>query len=83
MAKESQALYEHDGSGSDVSWQAKAMIAGGVVGALVGVGAAYLYIRNLEESGEAPRLVTKDAMTLGMTLVALVRQVASMGDKTG
>jgi hypothetical protein len=82
MAGDSQALYEHDGSGSDISWQAKAMVVGGVVGALIGVGAAYLYVRNLEESGEPPRLQTKDAMTLGMTLVALVRQVASLGDKT-
>lgn len=66
--------------GFELDWRTKAMIVGGVVGALVGVGAAYLYVRNIEEAGEEPKLATRDAMTIGMSLVTLVRQIANMGN---
>jgi len=65
----------------ELDWKVKALIIGGVVGALAGVGAANLYIRNVEEIGEDPKLGTKDALQLGVSLVSLVRQVASMGNK--
>lgn len=78
MGKEQELeLMDDDG----LSWQAKALLTGGVVGALVGVGAAYLYIRNIQEAGEEPQLGTKDALQLGVSVVALVRQIASMGNK--
>ncbi len=64
-----------------LNWKARALLVGGVVGALVGVGAAYLYIRNIEEAGEDPRLGTRDALQLGVSVVSLVRQIASMGNK--
>jgi hypothetical protein len=70
-------LVEDDG----LSWKAKALLFGGALGALAGVGAAYLYIRNIEEAGEEPQLATKDALTLGVSVIALVRQIASMGNK--
>jgi len=68
-----------EGSGFELDWKTKAMIVGGVVGALVGVGAAYLYVRNLEAAGDEPKLEPRDAMTIGMSLVTLVRQIANMG----
>lgn len=66
---------------SELDWRVKALLIGGVVGALAGVGAAYLYIRNIEEAGEQPQLATRDALQVGVSLVSLVRQVASMGNK--
>ena len=68
-------------SGVELDWKAKTLIVGGVVGALIGVGAAYLYIRNIEEAGEEPQLGTKDALQLGVSVVSLVRQIANMGKK--
>lgn len=65
----------------ELDWKVKALIIGGVVGALAGVGAAYLYIRNIEEAGEEPKMGTKDALQLGVSLVSLVKQVASLGNK--
>lgn len=65
----------------ELDWKTKALIVGGVVGALVGVGAVYLYIRNIEEAGQAPQLETKDALTIGVSLASLVKQIASMGRK--
>ena len=40
--------------GSD-SWKTRTMIAGGVLGTLIGIGAAMLYIRAEEEALEAAR----------------------------
>ena len=78
MSKDDELeLIEDEG----LSWKAKALLVGGVVGAAVGLGAAYLYIRNIEEAGEEPQLGTKDALQLGVSVVALVRQIASMGNK--
>jgi len=64
---------------SEMDWRAKALVIGGLVGALAGLGAAYLYIRNIEETGEKPALATKDAMTIGFSLLSLVKQVANLG----
>ena len=63
----------------DPNWKMKMMIIGGVVGAVVGVGAAYIYVRKLEESGEKPSIATKEAVAVGFSLVSLLRQIANMG----
>ena len=65
----------------ELDWKMKAVLVGGVMGALVGIGAAYLYIRNIEEAGEAPHLATQDAMSIGVSLVSLVKQIANLGNK--
>ncbi len=63
----------------DPNWKMKMMIIGGVVGAVVGVSAAYIYVRKLEESGERPSIATKEAVAVGFSLVSLLRQIANMG----
>ena len=73
------ALQENNGS--ELDWRIKALLIGGAVGALVGAGAAYLYIRNLEEAGETPQLATKDALQIGVSLAGLVKMIANMGNK--
>jgi hypothetical protein len=70
-----------ENEGLELDWKMKAVIVGGVMGALVGIGAAYLYIRNIEEAGEAPHLATTDAMSIGVSLVSLVKQIANLGNK--
>lgn len=65
----------------DLDWKTKALIVGGAVGALVGVGAAYLYVRRIEESGDEPAIATKDAMTIGFSLVSLLKQIANIGGR--
>ena len=64
----------------DVDWRQKAFIIGGVIGALLGVGAAYIYVNAAEESGEAPELRPGSAVTIGLSLLALLRQVAAIGE---
>jgi len=63
----------------DPNWKMKVVIIGGVMGAVVGVCAAYIYVRKLEESGEKPSIATKEAVAVGFSLVSLLRQIANMG----
>jgi hypothetical protein len=61
------------------------MIVGGVVGALLGVGAAYLYLQSAgievdEEGNERlPAVQPGKALTLGLGVMTLLRQIAGMG----
>ncbi len=68
----------------------KLLIAGGIAGALIGVAAAFLYIKANEaqivaaEEGEVDavnKVSPGEAMTVGLSLLGLLRQIASLGQK--
>ena len=67
-----------------LNWKTKMMLLGGIAGALVGVGAAYLYVRSVdaEQGGQAlaPRPVKPTAaVSVGLSVLGLLRQIASLG----
>ncbi len=64
----------------DMDWRGKAFVVGGVLGALLGLGAAYIYINAAEQSGETPEVSPGTAVTIGLSLLALLRQVAVIGE---
>ena len=64
----------------EVDWRTRAFVIGGVVGALLGLGAAYIYINAAEESGETPEVTPGTAVTIGLSLLALLRQVAAIAE---
>jgi hypothetical protein len=64
----------------ELDWRNRALIIGGVVGALLGLGAAYIYINSAEESGETPEVTPGSAVTIGLSLLALLRQVAAIAE---
>jgi hypothetical protein len=64
----------------DIDWRGKAFIVGGVLGALLGLGAAYIYINAAEQSGETPEVSPGTAVTIGLSLLALLRQVAVIAE---
>lgn len=64
----------------DMDWRQRAFIVGGVLGALLGLGAAYIYINSAEESGEAPEVTPGTAVTIGLSLLALLRQVSAIAE---
>jgi hypothetical protein len=64
----------------ELDWRRRAFVIGGVVGALLGLGAAYIYINAAEESGETPELTPGTAVTIGLSLLALLRQVAAIAE---
>ena len=67
-----------------MNWKTKLMLFGVVAGALVGAGAAYMYVRSVEaEQGGtalAPRPIKPAAaVSVGLAVLGLVRQIAGLG----
>ncbi len=59
----------------------KALIIGGAIGALIGLLAAWIYVRDLGEkegTPESPGLAPGDALKLGLTTLGLLRQIAGL-----
>ncbi len=61
-------------------WKRRTMLAGAIIGAITGAGAAYILIRRAEEQGEPFRIGTGDGVRLGMGLLGLLRLVSGIGD---
>ncbi len=66
------------------NWKTQLLLFGVVAGALVGAGAAYLYVRSVEtEQGGvavAPRRVKPAAaVSVGLSVLGLLRQIAGLG----
>ena len=59
----------------------KTLIAGGVLGLLIGLLAARLYWRAAEENqaADAGKISTMDGLRLAVALLAIVRQVTDLG----
>jgi hypothetical protein len=63
----------------DQSWKVRVLIAGGIIGALLGLGAGFLYVRVAEESGGPNRVSTGEAVKLAIAALGVVRQVSQLG----
>jgi hypothetical protein len=59
-------------------WKTKTLIAGVILGALVGLGGAYLLIQNAEREGNTVSIDAGDGVKLGLLLMGTLRQVASL-----
>ena len=62
----------------DKSWRTKILAAGAILGALTGVGAAYLIIRQADEDGV--QFSSKEGVKLGITLLGFLRQITQLGE---
>jgi hypothetical protein len=64
------------------NWQAKVLITGGVLGAVLGVLTSWLLVRTSRETrGGPPAISTGDAIKVGITTIGLVRAIAALGDR--
>jgi hypothetical protein len=66
---------------TDSTWRTKAFAVGGLAGALLGLGAAYIYVSAAEKTGERPELPASEAVGIGLALLAVLRQIATMYEK--
>jgi NhaP-type Na+/H+ or K+/H+ antiporter len=68
---------------SGLNWKTKSYVIGVLLGIVLGLLSAYLYVRSTEENrGTNPgKIKTGDAMKLVLALLALVRQIADLGNK--
>lgn len=64
---------------SDGNWKRNFLLLGGLIGALIGLGGAYLMIREAEEEGVRPQIGASDGLRMGMTVMNLFRQIGKSG----
>lgn len=66
-----------------MNWRTRTYIMGALLGLLLGVLSAYLFVRASEEDlNDAPKKIrTGDMMKMSLAVAALVRQIAEMGGK--
>jgi hypothetical protein len=65
---------------SSENWMTKVLVIGAVSGAVVGLGAAYLFAQNSERKGKAPEITAGDGVRIGLLVLGLLRSVAALGE---
>lgn len=56
------------------------MVMGGVLGALAGLGAAYMLVQRADKEGQELKLSTGEGIRLGMLVLGMLRQVSRLGE---
>jgi len=63
------------------NWKPKVMIIGGLIGALTGLGAAYILIQRAEKQNIQPSLSPGEGVKLGLGVLGLLRLIADIGNE--
>jgi len=65
----------------------KVLVLGGVLGAVLGMSAAWIFLRGAEEEAGAqaapPKLRAGDVVRLGIAILGVLRQIATLGEPQG
>jgi hypothetical protein len=64
----------------DNSWKIQTLVIGGVLGAMVGLGAAYLLAKRAEQKGAQLAITPGKGVQLGVLLAGLLRSILSLGE---
>ncbi len=76
-----EVLVQREGFMDDnQSWKVKTMVIGGVIGAIIGLGAAYMLVKRAEAEGAQPQLTTGEGVKLGLGVLGLLRLLADTAD---
>jgi hypothetical protein len=65
---------------ADSSWKMNTLLIGGVLGALVGVGAAFLLTKRAEQQGSKLSITPGKGVQLGVMLAGLLRSILTLGE---
>jgi hypothetical protein len=63
------------------TWQPKAIALGTLLGALVGLGGAYLLVQRNKSSETTPQVSGGELLRLAILALGLVKSVAELGEK--
>lgn len=66
---------------ADESWKIKTLAFGALIGALTGLGAAFLLTRRAEQKGKPFSITSGQGIKLGMLLTGLLQQIVRLGDE--
>jgi hypothetical protein len=66
----------------ELNWRTKFIVIGGLLGALVGAGTAYLMARTADENQAGPPSIsTSDAVKAAVAVIGTIRGIAALGDR--
>ncbi|HTX89620.1 MAG TPA: hypothetical protein VMC09_00265 [Anaerolineales bacterium] len=77
---EENAIIPLEEEGPDNSWKVRTLVVGGVLGALVGVGAAFLLTKRAEQKGTQLAVTPAKGVQLGVMIAGLLRSILSLGE---
>ena len=58
----------------------KTLVSGVIIGALTGLGAAYLLVQRAERNESDSSLTTGEGIRLGVLVLGMLRSIAQLGD---
>jgi len=64
----------------DNTWKVKTLLFGAALGALTGLGAAYLLTKRAEQTGQQLAITPGKGVKLGVMLAGLLRSILSLGE---
>jgi len=64
----------------DNSWKLRTLLIGGGIGALVGIGAAFLLTKRAEQKGQSLAITPVKGVQLGVMVAGLLRSILSLGE---
>lgn len=71
-----------DTAKSSAPWKSQTLAVGAALGALLGLGAAYLLVQNAEKRGaDKIDVSTGDGLRLSLLIMGVLRQIAALGEK--
>ncbi len=62
------------------NWKSKTLFMGIIIGALAGLGAAYLIVQRAEREGKNPEMTAGEGLKLGLLVLGVLRQIAQLGE---
>lgn len=65
----------------DNTWKVKTLLIGAALGALTGLGAAYLLTKRAEQKGAPLAFTSGQRVKLGMLVAGLLRSILTLGEE--